>query len=87
MALGGRWRTMLAKAIRERGGSPSSCAARYPQAEPDTTAGSLLPGNLPPLTIDAIAKLSNVGWQTAREREHTDVVSARFLNGIPVDKF
>ena len=36
---------------------------------------------------DAIAKLSNVGWQTARKREHAEVIRARFLNGIPVDKF
>jgi uncharacterized protein len=36
---------------------------------------------------DAIKKLSNVGWQTARKREHAEVVRARFLNGAPVDKF
>jgi patatin-like phospholipase/acyl hydrolase len=36
---------------------------------------------------DAIAKLSNVGWQAARKREHAEVVKERFLNGVPVDKF
>jgi patatin-like phospholipase/acyl hydrolase len=36
---------------------------------------------------NAIAKLSNVGWQTARKREHTEVIRARFLNGVSVDKF
>ena len=36
---------------------------------------------------DAIAKLSNVGWQTARKREHAEVIRVRFLNGVPVAKF
>jgi patatin-like phospholipase/acyl hydrolase len=36
---------------------------------------------------DAIAKLTNVGWQAARKREHIEVVRARFLNGVLVDKF
>ena len=36
---------------------------------------------------DSIAKLSNVGWQTARKREHVEVIRKRFLNGTPVAKF
>jgi uncharacterized protein len=38
-------------------------------------------------TQDAIDKLSNIGWQTARKRQHVGVVGQRFLNGIPADKF
>ena len=36
---------------------------------------------------DSIAKLSNIGWQIARKRQHVDVVRARFLNGNPANKF
>src|SRR5271165_4811364 len=36
---------------------------------------------------DSIAKLSNVGWQTARKREHVEVIRKRFLNGTPAAKF
>jgi uncharacterized protein len=35
----------------------------------------------------AIAKLSNIGWQTARKREHVDEGAKRFLNGVPVSRF
>jgi patatin-like phospholipase/acyl hydrolase len=36
---------------------------------------------------DSISKLINVGWQTARKRQHVEVVSKRFLNGTPVHRF
>jgi hypothetical protein len=36
---------------------------------------------------DSIAKLSNVGWQTARNRQHLEVVRQRFLNGTPANRF
>jgi patatin-like phospholipase/acyl hydrolase len=36
---------------------------------------------------DSIAKLINVGWQTARKRQHVDEVTKRFLNGNHAQKF
>jgi predicted acylesterase/phospholipase RssA len=36
---------------------------------------------------DTIGKLTNVGWQTARKREHAEVIKARFLNSVPAAEF
>jgi uncharacterized protein len=38
-------------------------------------------------TADSITKLSNVGWQTARKRQHLDVARERFLNGTAANRF
>ena len=38
-------------------------------------------------SADSIAKLINVGWQTARKRQHLDVARERFLDGTPANRF
>jgi patatin-like phospholipase/acyl hydrolase len=38
-------------------------------------------------STDRISRLTNVGWQIARKREHVDAIRKRFLNGTPVRPF